>query len=47
MLIKKSELYGSLWKSCDMLRGLQRPNQYGKVILPPACIGIAKPLPRV
>ena len=29
MAIKKSELYSSLWKSCDELRGGMDASQYG------------------
>ncbi len=28
MAIKKSELYSSLWASCDKLRGSMEPSQY-------------------
>ncbi len=33
MAIKKSELYSSLWKSCDELRGPMDPSQYKDYIL--------------
>jgi type I restriction enzyme M protein len=31
MAIKKSELYSSLWKSCDALRGGMDASQYKKL----------------
>jgi len=34
MAIKKSELYSSLWKSCDELRGGMDASQYKDYILP-------------
>ena len=33
MAIKKSELYGSLWKSCDELRGGMDASQYKDYVL--------------
>lgn len=33
MAIKKSQLYGRLWKSCDELRGSMEPSQYKNYIL--------------
>src|SRR5947207_11677227 len=33
MAIKKSELYGSLWKSCDELRGGMDASQYKAYVL--------------
>jgi type I restriction enzyme M protein len=33
MAIKKSELYGSLWKSCDELRGGMDTSQYKDYVL--------------
>ena len=33
MAIKKSQLYGRLWKSCDELRGSMDPSQYKNYIL--------------
>jgi type I restriction enzyme M protein len=33
MAIKKSQLYGRLWKSCDELRGSMNPSQYKNYIL--------------
>src|ERR1700693_4491130 len=33
MAIKKSELYSSLWKSCDELRGGMEPSQYKDYVL--------------
>ena len=33
MAIKKSELYGSLWKSCDQLRGGMDASQYKDYVL--------------
>jgi type I restriction enzyme M protein len=33
MAIKKSELYSSLWASCDELRGGMDPSQYKDYIL--------------
>ncbi len=33
MAIKKSELYGSLWKSCDELRGAMDASQYKDYVL--------------
>jgi len=34
MAVKKSELYSSLWKSCDELRGGMDASQYKDYILP-------------
>ncbi len=33
MAIKKSELYSSLWKSCDELRGSMDASQYKDYVL--------------
>ena len=33
MAIKKSELYSSLWASCDKLRGSMEPSQYKDYVL--------------
>jgi type I restriction enzyme M protein len=33
MAIKKSELYSSLWASCDKLRGAMDPSQYKDYVL--------------
>jgi type I restriction enzyme M protein len=33
MAIKKSELYGSLWQSCDELRGGMDASQYKDYVL--------------
>ncbi|MCK4732399.1 MAG: SAM-dependent DNA methyltransferase, partial [Methanophagales archaeon] len=33
MAIKKSELYSSLWKSCDELRGWMDASQYKDYVL--------------
>ena len=33
MAIKKSELYSSLWASCDKLRGGMEPSEYKNYIL--------------
>jgi type I restriction-modification system DNA methylase subunit len=33
MAIKKSELYGSLWSSCDVLRGGMDASQYQDYVL--------------
>ena len=33
MALKKSDLYSSLWKSCDELRGGMDPSQYKDYIL--------------
>ena len=33
MAIKKSQLYGRLWKSCDELRGSMGPTQYKDYVL--------------
>jgi len=33
MAIKKSELYGSIWKSCDELRGGMDASQYKDYVL--------------
>ena len=33
MAIKKSELYSSLWASCDELRGGMDPRQYKQYII--------------
>ena len=33
MAIKKSELYSSLWKSCDVLRGGMDASQYKDYVL--------------
>lgn len=33
MAIKKSELYSSLWSSCDELRGSMDPSQYKDYVL--------------
>ena len=35
MAVKKSELYSSLWESCDKLRGAMDPSQYGAVTAKP------------
>ena len=34
MAVKKSELYSSLWASCDALRGVLDASQYKGYILP-------------
>ena len=33
MAVKKSELYSSLWQSCDELRGGMDPSQYKDYVL--------------
>ena len=33
MAIKKSELYSSLWASCDKLRGSMEPSEYKDYVL--------------
>jgi type I restriction enzyme M protein len=33
MALKKSELYGSLWQSCDALRGGMDASQYKDYVL--------------
>lgn len=33
MPIKKSELYSSIWKSCDQFRGVMDPSQYKAYVL--------------